>query len=178
MTCIKKYTVFLLALVLFLLAVASRTVPSGQGDVAWGADSAKETEAEKTPPYDARDISFEALAYAESVVEEDGCYTTPACVAAYLHLFLHLPPNFITKNESKALGYDSTQGNLAEAAPGKSIGGDVFGNYEGLLPEERSYRECDVNYTEGRRGAERLVYSDDGDIYYTGDHYQTFKKLY
>ena len=58
------------------------------------------------------------------------------------------------------------------------IGGDYFGNKEGLLPEEDDYTECDVNYEGGFRGAERIVFSDDGDIYYTGDHYESFEQLY
>ncbi len=61
-----------------------------------------------------------------------------------------------------------------------SIGGDHFGNYEGLLPDAtgRKWHECDVNYSGGYRGAERLVYSNDGLIYYTEDHYESFEKMY
>ena len=86
----------------------------------------------------------------------------------------------ITKKEARALGWDSSQGNLSEAAPCKSIGGDYFGNYEGRLPEAdgREYHECDINSTGGYRGAERIVFSNDGLIYYTGDHYETFELLY
>ena len=113
-------------------------------------------------------------------VEEDGVYTSKEEVAAYIHLYGHLPDNYITKKEAEELGWDSRQGNLAEVAPGKSIGGSRFGNYEGLLPEKegRHYRECDIGYEGGRRGAERLVYSDDGLIFYTEDHYKTFEQLY
>ena len=85
--------------------------------------------------------------------------------------------NFITKNEAKDLGWDSSAGNLADVAPGKSIGGDRFGNREKLLPKG-NYRECDVNYAGGFRGAERLIYGEDGSIYYTNDHYKTFTQLY
>lgn len=98
----------------------------------------------------------------------------------YLHTYQHLPENFITKNEAKELGWDSNEGNLAEVAPGKSIGGDYFGNYEGILPEQedRDYYECDIDSDGGYRGAKRIVFSNDGLIYYTEDHYESFELLY
>lgn len=113
-------------------------------------------------------------------VEKDGSYTTPEDVAEYIHTFGTLPSNFITKSEAKALGWDNKKGNLWDVAEGKSIGGDRFGNYEGLLPEKkgRKYTECDVNYEGGYRGSERIIFSNDGLIYYTNDHYQTFTQLY
>lgn len=110
-------------------------------------------------------------------IDQNGSYTSPEDVAAYIHTFGTLPTNFITKAEAQALGWASSQGNLWDVAPGKSIGGDYFGNYEGLLPSG-SYHECDVNYAGGYRGAERLIYSTDGRIYYTNDHYTTFTQLY
>ncbi len=106
---------------------------------------------------------------------EDGEYTAPQDVADYLHAYGHLPDNFITKREAQDLGWPG--GNLWKYAPGKSIGGDRFGNYEGLLPKGR-YRECDVNYSGGRRGAERIIYGEDGSIWYTADHYESFTQLY
>lgn len=113
-------------------------------------------------------------------VEESGEYTSKDEVAAYLYEFGHLPDNFITKKEAKALGWDSKEGNLDEVATGKSIGGDYFGNYEEVLPEAdgRTYHECDIDYEGGHRNAKRIVYSDDGLIYYTEDHYETFELLY
>lgn len=117
---------------------------------------------------------------AQLSVTEDAQYSSAEEVALYLHLFEHLPDNYITKARARQLGWDSSKGNLWDVAPGKSIGGDRFGNYEGALPEKRSrqYYECDVNYKGGRRGAERIVYSDDGLIYYTEDHYNSFELLY
>lgn len=113
-------------------------------------------------------------------ISEDGSYISKEEVALYLHTYGHLPDNYISKKEAQDLGWDSKKGNLDEAAPGKSIGGSRYGNYEGLLPEKdgRKYYECDLDYTGGYRGAKRLVYSDDGLIFYTEDHYQTFEQLY
>ena len=116
----------------------------------------------------------------EAGIEEDGTYTSREEVAAYLHEYGHLPDNYITKKEAEALGWVSSEANLGEVAPGKSIGGSRFGNYEGLLPEKkgRNYYECDIDYTGGRRNAKRIVYSDDGLIFYTEDHYESFEQLY
>ena len=113
-------------------------------------------------------------------VSEEGWYSSPEEVALYLHLYGCLPGNYLTKQEAKALGWNSSEGNLWEVAEGMSIGGDRFGNREGLLPEkeDRIWYECDVNYAGGYRGAERLLYSSDGLIYYTDDHYQSYTCLY
>lgn len=113
-------------------------------------------------------------------VEKDGSYTTPEDVAEYIHTFGTLPSNFITKSEARELGWDSKKGNLWDVADGMSIGGDRFGNYEGLLPEAdgRKYTECDVNYEGGYRGSERIIFSNDGLIFYTNDHYESFTQLY
>ena len=115
-----------------------------------------------------------------TLLVEDGSYSTPEKVAEYLHFYGHLPQNYLTKQEAKALGWAASQGNLWEVAEGKSIGGDRFGNREGLLPEAdgRTWYECDVNYMGGFRGAERLLYSSDGLIYYTDDHYASFATVY
>lgn len=112
-----------------------------------------------------------------SSIEKNGSYTAPEDVAAYIHTFGTLPGNYLTKKEARELGWESSEGNLWDVAPGMSIGGDYFGNYEGQLPEG-SYHECDVNYEGGYRQSERLIYGEDGSIYYTGDHYQTFTQLY
>lgn len=111
---------------------------------------------------------------------EDGAYSSKEEVAAYIYEFGHLPSNFITKKEAQELGWDNKEGNLWEVAPGKSIGGDKFGNREGLLPEKtgRQYYECDIDFEGGFRNGKRIVYSDDGLIYYTEDHYESFELLY
>ena len=101
-------------------------------------------------------------------------------MALYIHTYGHLPNNFISKTKARNAGWDSSEGNLDEVLPGMSIGGSEFKNYDGQLPEAagRTWTECDINYTGGYRGAERIVFSNDGLIYYTGDHYQTFEQLY
>ncbi len=113
------------------------------------------------------------------LLPEDGSYTSKEEVALYLHQYGHLPGNFITKREAEELGWPG--GDLEPYAPGKCIGGNRFGNYEGRLPEKegRSYTECDIDTLDKRsRGAKRLVFSNDGLIYYTEDHYETFELLY
>ena len=123
--------------------------------------------------------SFVFLAAAEETpLDEDGSYTTKEDVCAYLLQYGHLPANFITKKEAQALGWPG--GSLEPYAPGKCIGGDRFGNYEGQLPKAkgRTWTECDINTLGKRsRGAERIIFSNDGLIYYTGDHYESFELL-
>ena len=113
-------------------------------------------------------------------VKENGTYTDKERVALYIHTYGHLPDNYITKAEAQKLGWDNTQGNLKKVAPGKSIGGDYFGNYEEQLPKakKRKYYECDIDYKSGKRNAKRIIFSNDGLIFYTGDHYKTFQQLY
>ena len=110
-------------------------------------------------------------------IDENGTYTTKDDVALYIHTYGKLPQNFITKKAAKKLGWEG--GSLEDYAPGKCIGGDYFGNYEGLLPEDKEYHECDIDTLgKSKRGAKRIIYSDDGYIYYTGDHYESFELLY
>lgn len=114
-----------------------------------------------------------------AALDEGGEYTSAEDVALYLHLYGHLPQNFITKKDARALGWNG--GGLDDYADGKCIGGDRFGNYEGLLPDApgREYHECDIDTLHAAsRGAKRIVYSNDGLIYYTEDHYESFILLY
>lgn len=115
----------------------------------------------------------------DAPIDEDGWYYSAEEVALYLYTYGHLPENFITKEEARDLGWEG--GSVEKYAPGCAIGGDKFGNREGLLPKAdgRQYYECDID-TNGQnsRGAKRIVYSNDGLIYYTDDHYETFTQLY
>jgi guanyl-specific ribonuclease Sa len=100
-------------------------------------------------------------------------------VALYIHLYGELPVNFITKEDARDLGWEG--GGLEKYAPGMCIGGDRFGNYEGILPNApgRKWTECDIDTLGAKsRGAKRIVFSNDGLIYYTDDHYETFELLY
>lgn len=122
----------------------------------------------------------EVITSDSEIISEDGTYTSKEEVALYIYTYDHLPSNYITKKEAKALGWINSEGNLWEVAPGMSIGGDYFGNYEGLLPEDedRDYYECDIDFDGTYRNAKRIVFSNDGLIYYTEDHYDFFELLY
>ena len=101
-------------------------------------------------------------------------------MALYIHLYGDLPDNYVTKSEAEDAGWSG--GNVERyTGEGTAIGGDRFGNREGLLPKEqgRTYTECDIDTPrENSRGAKRIVFSNDGLIYYTEDHYETFELLY
>ena len=116
----------------------------------------------------------------KKTVTENGSYSSKEEVALYIHTYGKLPSNYITKSQAKDLGWDSKKANLWEVAKGKSIGGDRFSNRERTLPykQGRQYYECDIDYDGGHRGAKRIVYSSDGIVYYTEDHYATFTLLY
>lgn len=158
----------------------SPILPAGaeeKTDLPVGDPEAPDREAALPPdggnaPADGRAAEGEAL-------PEDGTYTSKEDVALYIHTYGRLPDNFITKKEAQALGWPG--GSLEPYAPGMCIGGSRFGNYEGLLPEAegRSWTECDIDTLgAGSRGAKRIVFSNDGLIYYTGDHYESFELLY
>ena len=121
-----------------------------------------------------------AASAADVSVSEDGAYTDKGHVALYLHLYQKLPANYISKTKAKKAGWDAEKGNLWDVCPGKSIGGGTFYNDDGFLPEKsgRTWKECDIDYAGGYRGAKRICYSNDGLIFYTDDHYQSFTQLY
>ena len=150
--------------------------PSSQQSVSSQAQEVSENNGEE----DEQELSGQDTGHTEQeqepLIDEDGSYTTKEDVALYIHTYGKLPHNFITKKEAQKLGWSG--GSLEPYAPGKCIGGNHFGNYEGALPDG-NYRECDID-TLGKksRGAKRIIYSDDGRIYYTGDHYKTFEQLY
>ena len=121
----------------------------------------------------------EQPAAAAAAIDEDGIYDTKDEVALYIHTFGCLPGNYITKAEAEKAGWRG--GSVEKYCSGKCIGGGRFGNYEGLLPdaEGRVWTECDINTLgAASRGAERIVFSNDGLIYYTPDHYDSFQLLY
>lgn len=176
-----RFTGALLALVLVFSLLsgcggAAPDVPyytaAPTADAVPATDAPSDAEADAVSPETPDELSPAAL-------DEDGKYTSAEDVALYLHLYGHLPQNFITKKDARALGWNG--GGLDDYADGKCIGGDRFGNYEGLLPDVpgREYHECDIGTLHAvSRGAKRIVYSNDGLIYYTEDHYESFVLLY
>ena len=163
----KQLTAWLLALVMLFSLVGCGTDAPVQDET--NLPQQEQQDVQNAPSEDA-DMPDET-----AQIDEDGAYTTKDDVALYIHTYGHLPDNFITKKDAQALGWPG--GSLEPYAPGKCIGGSRFGNYEGLLPEAdgRTYTECDID-TLGAdsRGAKRIVFSNDGLIYYTEDHYKSF----
>ena len=157
----------------FLVACSTPTVSSDDSDEIERISS--DTEKTTSSSSVATKSIYEA-------VEESGLYTTKDSVAAYLCKFDKLPSNYVGKNEGKSL-YESKTGNSFSkwnfnpwTTLGVMIGGDVFENREGLLPNG-SYHEADVDYSAKNRGTKRLIYQSDCVIYYTADHYESFDKL-
>lgn len=167
----KQLTAWLLALVMLFSLVGCGTDAPVQDET--NLPQQEQQDVQNAPSEDA-DMPDET-----AQIDEDGSYTTKDDVALYIHTYGHLPDNFITKKDAQALGWPG--GSLEPYAPGKCIGGSRFGNYEGLLSEAdgRTYTECDID-TLGAdsRGAKRIVFSNDGLIYYTEDHYKSFELLY
>lgn len=149
---------------------------SSESTVESSTESPTEPESESRTEAESQ---TESQTEAETQLDENGTYDDKDNVALYIHLYGRLPSNYITKKEAQNLGWEG--GSVEKYAPGKCIGGTYFGNYEGILPEKdgREYYECDID-TLGKssRGAKRIVYSNDGLIYYTDDHYETFELIY
>ncbi|WP_455819015.1 ribonuclease domain-containing protein [Pseudomonas cerasi] len=101
-------------------------------------------------------------------------------VADYLQQHQQLPDYYLRKGDARRQGWDPSKGNLCDVLPGRAIGGDRFSNREGGLPEKNGRRwfEADVNYQCGRRGTDRMLYSSDGLIYVTRDHYRHFEQVH
>ncbi len=144
-------------------------------EAAETTEAVEETEAPATQSETVAETEPETTT--QALIDENGSYTTMEDVSLYIYTYGCLPQNFITKNEARDLGWEG--GSLEPYAPGMCIGGDYFGNYEGLLPDGE-YRECDID-TLGAdsRGAKRIIYTEDcSTIYYTDDHYASFTLLY
>ena len=188
----KRIFAFLLVLVLALAltacgapAAGASAGPDGQSSAATRRPSAPvETQSPaeaKTPaPQETETPAPPETESPAPALPEDGRYNSKEEVALYLHLYGRLPDNYVTKEEAQAKGW--TGGSVERyTGEGTAIGGSRFGNYEGLLPKAqgRTYSECDIGTVgTSSRGAKRLVYSNDGLIYYTGDHYESFELLY
>ena len=174
----RRLAAWLLALVMALTLVGCGDLNDVTVIISKGNDQPQQEQQEMLPE-EGDETPDAPEDGADAAIDEDGSYTSKEDVALYIHTYGHLPENFITKKEAQALGWNG--GSLEPYAPGKCIGGSRFGNYESLLPaaEGRTYTECDID-TLGAdsRGAKRIVFSNDGLVYYTGDHYESFELLY
>ena len=143
------------------------------------ADNDKQVKQQKQNGSEKNVANADTETKAKVDVVKGKAYTDKDHVAAYIHVYKTLPPNYITKGQANKLGW-KTKGSLDQVAPGKSIGGDRYGNYEKKLPDKqgRTWKECDIDYVRGNRNAKRICFSNDGLIYYTSTHYQKFERLY
>ena len=170
----KKILSLLLGLLLTLSLIGCSEVIDILGEVDWD-EVANAIEQAQTSPGNTDNAGGNEDA--PHGLNEDGSYTRKDDVALYLWVYGCLPDNFITKKEAEKLGWSG--GSLEPYAPGCCIGGDRFGNYEGILPEGATYTECDIDTMGAKsRGAKRIVFSSDGYIYYTDDHYESFTVLW
>jgi len=97
----------------------------------------------------------------------------------YLLKTSKLPRNYLTTAQAFSLGWERRKGNLDDVLPGVLIGGDVFWNVKGKLPSAsgRVWYEADINYTGGYRGTDRILFCNDGLVFVTYDHYDTFFEI-
>ena len=172
-----KFSAYLLAL-LMLAALFTGCLSAPAEQVGGDVPAVSPVESSADPAAESSAAPAEEDSDAP-VIDQYGSYTTKEDVTLYIYTYGCLPQNFITKDQARQAGWNG--GSLEPYCPGMCIGGDSFGNREGLLPKAqgRSWTECDIN-TLGAdsRGAERIVFSNDGLIYYTGDHYKSFTLLY
>ena len=115
-----------------------------------------------------------------SQVDDISVLTRQQRVADYLHQYQRLPSLYLSKSEARKRGWNPEKGDLCHVLPGRAIGGDRFSNREKVLPEAHGRRwfEADVNYQCGHRGSDRMLYSSDGLIYVTHDHYRHVEQVY
>ena len=183
----KRFIAFLLAfLVVFSMAACGGSSPSASSQPSSPQSVSIPAKPSSLPASSALDEPVsddepeqESKIEEDSAIDERGYYYSAEDVALYLYTYNKLPDNFITKSEARELGWEG--GSVEKYLDGAAIGGDTFGNREGLLPKAkgRQYYECDID-TNGKnsRGAKRIVFSNDGLIYYTDDHYESFTLLY
>ncbi|UFH33245.1 ribonuclease N [Chryseobacterium sp. C-71] len=130
--------------------------------------------AEKKTPIKTENVSKASKNQSERQAIDE--LTKENTVINYVKQNHQLPDYYITKNEAKKSGWNPSQGNLCEILPGKAIGGDYFGNREGKLPKGIKYFEADVNYSCGNRNGDRIVFTKNGEVYLTKNHYKSFEK--
>lgn len=102
--------------------------------------------------------------------------TNEDTVINYVKSNQRLPDYYITKGEARKQGWVASKGNLCDVLPGRAIGGDTFSNREKILPSGNKYFEADVNYNCGNRNADRIVFTKNGEVWLTKNHYKSFEK--
>ena len=154
-------------LALFAVAVALATFePAAAQEVCGSAVRVPEAEARLLAPF----------------VERLGLRHGKAAMGtmSHLHASGRLPGCYLTKRQAEERGWRPGT-DLWHVAPGHAIGGDAFGNREGLLPARNRYAEADLDYAGGRRGPVRLVFVRDGKgrwlMWVTTDHYKSFSEV-
>ena len=175
----RAITLFAIAAVL-ALAFGGCTGTAGSSSSASAASSSPPSSSSVQASSSAAGMASSSSSAASTSVTESGEYSDKESVALYIHLYGHLPGNYISKTKARKAGWVNTEGNLWDVLPGMSIGGSEFYNDEGKLPEAqgRRWTECDIDYQGGYRNEKRIVFSNDGLVFYTGDHYNTFEQLY
>ncbi|MBQ8145790.1 MAG: ribonuclease [Clostridia bacterium] len=98
---------------------------------------------------------------------------------AHLKTFQKLPDYYVSREDAEDAGWVNWRGNLDKVLPGKMIGGSIYQNRDGKLPTTggRIWYEADINYDGGYRNNDRILYSNDGLIFVTYDHYKTFYEI-
>ncbi len=182
-----RYTAALLVSIAVALSLAGCFNSQAGSSSANASASSASASASSSAAASAADDSYaenhlvsEAYTAPDITVEKKGEYTDKDHVALYIHTFGTVPSNYVSKAKARKAGWVNTEGNLWDVLPGKSIGGGGFYNDDNMMPDApgREWFECDIDYDGGYRNAKRIVYSNDGLVYYTDDHYNTFQRLY
>ncbi|MBQ6582266.1 MAG: ribonuclease [Mogibacterium sp.] len=172
----RTISVKLLLVLLLCLGLVSTLASCGRG-TGGNTDTGTAVEQSDPEPVTAPEGSGDTVEQSDpepaAQIDENGEYTSHEEVALYIHTYHKLPPNYMTKQKAEEKGWKSDP-----QKHGIAIGGNRFGNYEGLLPEGEKYYECDVDYPKKGRGKCRLIYTKNGTVYYTNDHYESFEQLY
>ena len=155
------------------------TVPSADNEIERAiAEAEQESGISPQEEEEAAPAEEQAVSTEEYAVKEGAYYYDLQNVVLYLDCYHRLPDNYITKNEARDLGWEG--GSVEDYCEGAAIGGDRFGNREGVLPQNGKtvYFECDID-THGwkNRGSRRLIYTKDGEYFYSPDHYETYRKV-
>lgn len=130
---------------------------------------------DRTPKQQGENSVLNSSKNYESIQEIDEL-TEESKVINYVKAHHELPDYYLTKAEARRKGWVASEGNLCKVLPGKAIGGDKFSNREKTLPKGNQYFEADVNYTCGRRNADRIVFTKQGEVWLTHDHYKAFQQ--